>query len=60
MKVSNILQEAVTKIISKEKKCKKAEWLSNFTSFWGKRIEKQRKKGKIYPSESEFQRTARR
>ena len=29
MKVSNILQEAVTKIISKEKKCKKAEWLSN-------------------------------
>ena len=28
MEVHNIVQEAVTKIIPKKKKCKKAEWLS--------------------------------
>ena len=28
MEVHNILQEAVTKIIQKKKKCKKAKWLS--------------------------------
>ena len=28
MEVHNIVQEAVTKTISKKKKCKKAEWLS--------------------------------
>ena len=28
MEVSNIIQEAVTKIIPKKKKCKKAKWLS--------------------------------
>ena len=26
--ISNIMQEAVTKIIPKKKKCKKAKWLS--------------------------------
>ena len=28
MEICNIAQEAVTKIISKKKKCKKAKWLS--------------------------------
>ena len=28
IKISNIVQEAVTKTIPKEKKCKKAKWLS--------------------------------
>ena len=28
MEVHNILQEALTKIIQKKKKCKKAKWLS--------------------------------
>ena len=28
MEVYNIIQEAMTKTISKEKKCKKAKWLS--------------------------------
>ena len=28
MEVSNVVQEAVTKTISKKKKCKKAKWLS--------------------------------
>ena len=28
MEVHNVLQEAVTKSVSKKKKCKKAKWLS--------------------------------
>ena len=31
MKVRNIVQEAVTKTIPKEKKCKKTKWLSEET-----------------------------
>ena len=31
MEVRNTVQEAVTKIIPKEKKCKKAKWLSEET-----------------------------
>ena len=54
--VHNIVQEAVTKSISKKKKCKKTKWLSKSkTAVWGgltnssekKRGEKQRRKGKI-------------
>ena len=56
MEVHNIVQEAVTKSISKKKKCKKTKWLSKSkTAVWGgltnssekKRGEKQRRKGKI-------------
>ena len=31
MEVHNVLQEAVTKSVSKKKKCKKAKWLSEET-----------------------------
>ena len=56
MEVHNIVQEAVTKSISKKKKCKKTKWLSKSkTAVWGgltnscekKRGEKQRRKAKI-------------
>ena len=51
--VHNIVQEAVTKAIPKKKKCKKAKWLSERTlqMTTGKNRERQRKKGKIYPTE---------
>ena len=46
MEVHNIVQEVVTKTISKKKKCKKAEWLSEETlQIAEKRSEKQRRKG---------------
>ena len=44
--VRNIVQEAVSKTIPKKKKSKKAKWL-----YEKKRSERQRKKGKIHPSE---------
>ena len=54
MEVHNILQEAVTDTIPKEKKCKKAKWLSEEAL----QIAEQRrevtgkgKKGRIYPIE---------
>ena len=48
MEVHNIVQEAVTKIIPKKKKCKKAEWLSEESlQIAEKRSETQRKNGKI-------------
>ena len=48
MEVHNIVQEAVTKIIPKKKKCKKAEWLSKEAlQIAEKRSERQRKNGKI-------------
>ena len=48
MEVHNIVQEAVTKIIPKKKKCKKAEWLSEESlQIAEKRSERQRKNGKI-------------
>ena len=53
MEVHNILQEALTKIIQKKKKCKKAKWLSEEAL----QIALQ---GKIYPTDAEFQRKARR
>ena len=46
-----------------EKKCKKAKWLSEeglTKSCEKKRSKKLRRKGKIYASDAEFQRTARR
>ena len=46
--VHNIVQKAVTKIIPKKKKCKKAEWLSEESlQIAEKRSERQRKNGKI-------------
>ena len=54
MEVHNIVQEAVTKTVPKEKKCKKAKWLSEEAL----QIAEQRrevtgkgKKGRIYPIE---------
>ena len=62
--VHDIVQEAGIKIIPKEKKCKKAEWLSEealqLNSCEKKRSERQRRKGKINPFDAEFQRIARR
>ena len=55
MEVHYIVQEAVIKTIPREKKCKKAKWLSDkallTNSCEKKRSEKQRRKGKIYPFE---------
>ena len=48
--VCNIVQEAVIKTIPKKKECKNAKWLSEETRE-NKRSERQRRKGKIYPSE---------
>ena len=52
--VPDIVQEAVVKIIAKKMKCKKAKWLSEkvLQIAEEKRSERQRRKGKIYPSES--------
>ena len=51
--VGNIVQEVVIKTIPKKKECKKAKWLSNeaLQKLAEKRSERQRRKGKIYPSE---------
>ena len=52
MEVHNIVQEAVTKIIPKKKKCKKAKCLSEEAlQIAEERREKQGRKGKIYPTE---------
>ena len=53
--VLDIVQEAGIKTILKRKKCKKAKWLSvEALQIAMKRGEKQRRKGKIFPSLSEF------
>ena len=50
--VHDIVQEAGNKTIPKEKKCKKAKWLSEEAlQIAVKRSERQRRKGKIYPFE---------
>ena len=50
--VRNTVQEMVIKTIPKKKKCKKAKWLSEEAlQIADKRSKKQRRKGKIYPSE---------
>ena len=54
MEVRYIVQEAVFKTIPKKKKCKKAKWLSEEAlqiAEKRRRRERQRRKGKIYPSE---------
>ena len=51
--VRDIVQEAVIKTIPKKKKCKKAKWLSEEAlQIAEKRSKRQRRRGKIYPSES--------
>ena len=51
-KVHNTVQEAVIKTIPERKKCKKAKWLSEEASqIAEKRSKRQRRKGKIQPSE---------
>ena len=54
MEAHNIVQETGIKTIPKKKKCKKAKWLSEeaLQIAVKKRSQKQRRKGKIYPSES--------
>ena len=50
--VHNIVQEVVTKTISKKKKCKKAKWLfEEALQIAGERNERQRRKGQIHPTE---------
>ena len=52
MEVRDPVQETGIKTIPKEKKCKKAKWLSGEAlKIAVKRSEKQRRKGKIYPFE---------
>ena len=52
MEVCNIVQEAVNKTNPKKKKRNKAKWLSEEALQRAeKRSERQRRKGKIYPSE---------
>ena len=53
MEVRTIVQEVVTKTIPKKKKCKKAKWLPEeaLKIAEKRREERQRRKGKIYPSE---------
>ena len=50
--VHDTVQEVVTKTIPKKEKCKKAKWLSEEAlQIAEKRSERQRRKGKIYPTE---------
>ena len=52
MEVSDTVQEAEIKTILKKKKCKKAKWLSEEAlPIAEKPRERQRRRGKIYPSE---------
>ena len=52
-KVHSTVQEVVIKTIPKKKKYKKAKWLSEeVLQIAEKKSERQRRKGKIYPSES--------
>ena len=61
MEVCNIVQEVVIKTIPKKNKCKKAKWLfDKALQKAEKRSERQRRKGKIYPFDAEFQKITRR
>ena len=52
IEICNTAQEAVTKIIPKKKKFKKAKWLSEEAlQIAEKRSEKQGRKGKMHPTE---------
>ena len=55
--VHNIVQEVLIKTIPKKKKCKKAKWLSEeaLQTVRKKRSERQRRKGKINPLNTDFQ-----
>ena len=57
--VHNIVQKALTKIIPKKKKYKKAEWLSEeVLQIAEKRRERKRRNRKMYLLNAEFQRIA--
>ena len=63
MEVHNIIQEAMTKTFSKEKKCKKAKWLSEEALQIAEERSKVKGKGKkerYTQLNAEFQRKARR
>ena len=50
--IHDIVQEAVIDTIPKKEKCKKAKWLSEEAlQIAEKRSDRQRRKGKIYPTE---------
>ena len=51
MDVCDIVQEVMIKTIPKKKKCKKAEWLSEEALQVAEKSKRQKRKGKIYPSE---------
>ena len=52
MDVHNSIQVVLSETIPKKKKCKKAKWLSEEAlQIAEKRSDRQRRKGKIYPSE---------
>ena len=53
MEVSHIVQVALIKTIPKKKKCRKAKWLSEeaLQIAEKKRSERQRRRGKVYPTE---------
>ena len=59
MEVSNIIQEVVTKIIPKKKKCKKAKWLSEEPLQIAKERREAKGKGKIYLSECKVPKNSR-
>ena len=58
--IHDTVQEAGIKTIPKEKKCKKAKWLSEgaLQIAEKKRSKRQRRKGKMYPSECRVPRIA--
>ena len=61
--VHNIVQEAVTKIIPKKKKCKKAKWLSEEVLYIAEERREMKDKGereRYTQMNAEFQRIARR
>ena len=51
MEARDIVQETRIKTIPMEKKCKKAKWLSGEALQIAEKSERQKRKGKIYPSE---------
>ena len=60
---SDIIQEAVTKIIPKKKKCKKAKWLSEeafHTAEKRREVKSKREMERYTQLSAELQRTARR
>ena len=57
MEVRNIAQETVTRIFPKEKKCKKAKWLSEEALQMAeerREVKSKGETGKIYPNECRF------